>query len=63
MSNLQALSVFDIGWLRRASKVAGVIDVPMEIARRLLAGAYVKSDAKHCLTITSKGLLALRHLG
>ena len=59
----QALSVFDIGWLRRASKVAGALDVPKDIEKRLLSGAYVQSDAKHCLTITSKGQLALRALG
>ena len=58
-----ALSVFDIGWLRRASKAAGANDVPQDIAKRLLGGAYVQWDAKHCLTITSKGQLALRNLG
>jgi hypothetical protein len=63
MSSLSALSVFDIGWLRSASKVAGVTGVPKEIATRLLAGAYVQSDAKHCLTITAKGQIALRRLG
>ena len=61
--SLQALSVSDIGWLRRTSKVAGALDVPTPIATRLLKGAYVQSDAKHCLKITSKGQIALRHLG
>jgi len=61
--SLQALSLSDIGWLRRTSKVAGAIDVPAAIATRLVKGAYVQSDAKHCLRITPKGQIALRHLG
>lgn len=62
MARSQPLSLVDIPWLRLASRASGVADTPAHIAARLVAGAYVSSDAKRGLTITARGQLALKHL-
>ena len=64
MRNQNALTVIDIGWLRRASHKAGVVEVPVSVASRLLTGGLVQSNGTpECLMITAKGRLALERLG
>jgi hypothetical protein len=63
MSTL-ALTLHDIPWLRQSSQKAGAPSVPESIASRLLSGGLVERDLKRqCLTITTRGRLALTRLG
>ena len=59
-----ALTLHDIPWLRQCSRKDGGVAVPSSVATKLLAGGLVERDAtRECLTITSRGKLALTRLG
>jgi hypothetical protein len=59
----RALTLLDIPWLRRAAAATGALDMPHEIATKLLAGGFVQQDPKRsCLMITTRGKLALTRL-
>lgn len=63
MSFATPLLIADIPWLRLASQKSGALHVPAAIARKLVAGGFVKADpARDCLTITRRGELALTRL-
>lgn len=64
MANLLALTLYDIQYLRQASRKIGASEVPPTIAKRLLSGGLVAIDPRTaCLTITERGRLALSRLG
>jgi hypothetical protein len=65
MANLSALTLYDIQYLRQASRKIGASEVPPGIAKRLLSGGLVAIDPRNtaCLTITERGRLALTRLG
>lgn len=57
------LLIADIPWLRQASQKTGALNVPGQIAAKLLKGGFVEHDlVKHCLRITRRGQLALTRL-
>lgn len=57
------LTIADIPWLRLAARKTGAADVPRGTATKLLKGGFVRLDsARDCLTITTRGELALTRL-
>ena len=63
MKNTAALTLLDIPWLRRAARVDGVSDAPLDIASKLVSGGLVARTGANVLTITPRGQLALTRLG